>query len=124
MASRFNHTSKAPSQRQLRAGELIRHELAQLLQREEVHDAQLSGLNITVTEVQTSPDLKHANVYVTTLGGLDVDGAVEKLTAASKTIRRTLAPKLSLKFIPELRFRKDESFDNADRISELLRRDR
>ncbi|GGY46781.1 30S ribosome-binding factor RbfA [Parvularcula lutaonensis] len=124
MASRFNHTSKAPSQRQLRAGELIRHELAQILQREEVHDDTLSGLNITVTEVQTSPDLKHANVYVTTLGGIDVDGAVHKLTVASRTIRRTLAPKLALKFIPELRFRKDDSFDNADRISELLRKDR
>lgn len=123
MASRFHHTSKSPSQRQLRAGELIRHELAQLLQREEVHEASLSGLNITVSEVQTSPDLKHATVYVTTLGGFDVDGAVEKLNAVAPQVRRVLAPKLSLKFIPELRFKKDDSFDQADRISALLRDD-
>ncbi|NNU15773.1 30S ribosome-binding factor RbfA [Parvularcula sp. ZS-1/3] len=121
MASRFSQTSKGPSQRQLRAGELIRHELAQALQRGEVHEQTLEGLNITVTEVQASPDLKHANVFVTTLGGIDVDGAVEKLNAAAPKIRHALGPKLALKFLPELRFRKDESFDHADRISELLR---
>lgn len=119
--SRFTHTSKGPSQRQLRAGELIRHELAQILQRGEVHEESLEGLNITVTEVQASPDLRQATVYVTTLGGLRVDEAVKTLTAASKPIRRTLAPKLALKFIPELRFVKDRSFDHADKISALLR---
>lgn len=122
MASRFDHTSKGPSQRQLRAGELIRHELAQLLQREEVHDASLSGLNVTVTEVQASPDLRNATVYMTTLGGLRVDEAVATLNAASAKVRHALAPKLALKFIPQLVFRKDDSFDNADRISALLRR--
>ena len=78
--SRFSHTSSGPSQRQLRAGELIRHELAQLLQRGEVHEQSLEGLNITVTEVQASPDLKNATVYVTTLGGLRVDEAVAELS--------------------------------------------
>lgn len=121
MASRASHTAKAPSQRQLRAGELIRHELAQILQREEVHDDTLTGRNITVTEVQTSPDLKHATVFVTTLGGFDVDGAVDALKAVAPKIRKVLAPKLSLKFIPELKFRKDETFDQADRITKLLR---
>lgn len=119
--SHFSHSSKGPSQRQLRAGELIRHELAQLLQREEVHEQSLEGLNITVSEVQASPDLKQATVFVTTLGGLRVDEAVKKLSDASKSIRRTLAPKLALKFIPELRFVKDQSFDHADKISALLR---
>lgn len=94
-----------------------------MFQREEVHDDRLSGRNVTVTEVQTSPDLKHANVFVTTLGGVDVDGAVEALAEIAPKIRHVLAPKLKMKFIPELRFRKDESFDQADRISALLRRD-
>ncbi|MEE4213148.1 MAG: 30S ribosome-binding factor RbfA [Parvularcula sp.] len=122
--SDMSRTTKAPSQRQLRAGELIRHELAQVLQRDEAHDETLSRRNITVTEVQTSPDLKHATVFVTTLGGLDVDGAVEALTAASGRLRRVLAPRLSLKFLPELRFKKDTSFDEAARIDDLLRKSR
>ena len=121
MASRPSHTSKAPSQRQLRAGELARHELAQMFQREEVHDDSLSGHNLTVTEVKTSPDLKLATVYVTTLGGAQVDEVVTSLNQLAPRIRKTLAPKLALKFIPELRFRKDDSFDQADRISSLLR---
>jgi ribosome-binding factor A len=95
-----------------------------VLQRDEAHDETLSRRNITVTEVQTSPDLKHATVFVTTLGGLDVDGAVEALTAASGRLRRVLAPRLSLKFLPELRFKKDTSFDEAARIDDLLRKSR
>ena len=121
MAHNHHHTSKAPSQRQLRAGELIRHELAQMLQREEVHDDSLSGRNVTVSEVRASPDLRNATVYVTTLGGIDVDGAVSALNQIAGKIRRVLAPKLSMKFIPDLRFVKDDSFDEADRISQLLR---
>lgn len=124
MSSRMSHSSKAPSQRQLRAGELIRHELAQLLLREEVHDDTLTGLNITVSEVQASPDLRQATVYATTLGGLRADEAIERLNAAASKIRKVLAPKLALKFIPELRFKRDESFDEADRISSLLRGER
>ena len=107
MASRMSHSAKAPSQRQLRAGELIRHELAQLFAREEVHDDSLAGRNATV--------------YVTTLGGMDVDGAVKALEAVSAKVRKALAPKLSMKFIPELKFRKDGSFDEAERINNLLR---
>lgn len=124
MAQRPQHTSKAPSQRQLRAGELIRHELAQMFQREEVHDDSLAGRNVTVTEVQASPDLRNATVYITTLGGRDVEGAVEALHKIAGKIRRVLAPKLSMKFIPELHFKKDDSFDQADRISALLKETR
>jgi ribosome-binding factor A len=119
--SRSHRTTKAPSQRQLRAGELIRHELAQILQREEVHDDTLLGLNITVTEVQASPDLRNATVYVTALGGQGTEEAVKKLGAASHKIRRVLAPKLAMKFIPDLHFKRDASFENADRIDKLLR---
>ncbi|MCQ8186250.1 30S ribosome-binding factor RbfA [Parvularcula maris] len=122
--SRSRHTTKAPSQRQLRAGELIRHELAQILQREEVHDDSLFGLNVTVTEVQASPDLRNATVYVTTLGGQETDDAVRRLSVASAKIRRVLAPKLAMKFIPDLHFKRDASFDTADRIDQLLRQGR
>jgi len=121
MASKLSHSAKAPSQRQLRAGELIRHELAQIFAREEVHDDTIAGRNVTVTEVQASPDLRNATVYVTTLGGIDVDGAVAALEAIAPKVRKALAPKLSMKFIPELKFRKDGSFDQAERISNLLR---
>lgn len=124
MAKNPRHAARAPSQRQLRAGELIRHELAQMFQREEVHDDALSGRNVTVTEVQASPDLKYATVFVTTLGGVDVAGAVAALQSIAPKVRRVLAPRLSMKFIPELRFREDESFDRAERISQLLRGDR
>ncbi len=114
-------TSKGPSQRQLRAGELVRHELAQMFQREEIHDDRLAGRNVTVTEVAASPDLKQATVYVTTLGGLEVEETVAALREMAPKIRGVLAPKLSMKFIPQLRFEKDESFDRADRITELLK---
>lgn len=124
MADKLSRSAKAPSQRQLRAGELIRHELAQMLQREEVHDDSLSGLNITVTEVQASPDLKHATVFATTLGGLEDERAIAALSAIAPKIRKALAPRLSMKFVPELRFRRDATFDEAERISTLLRGNR
>lgn len=92
-----------------------------MFQREEVHDPALTGLNVTVTEVQASPDLRNATVYVTTLGGLQVDDAVVALQKIAGRIRHVLAPKLSMKFIPELHFKKDGSFDQAERISALLR---
>lgn len=95
-----------------------------MFQREEVHDEALTGRNVTVTEVQASPDLRNATVYVTTLGGAEVDAAVEALQRIAGKIRHVLAPKLSMKFIPELHFRKDGSFDQAERISELLRDER
>ncbi|MEM6913953.1 MAG: 30S ribosome-binding factor RbfA [Pseudomonadota bacterium] len=118
---RAHRSEKGPSQRQLRAGELVRHELAQMFQREEVHDDRLSGRSVTVTEVTASPDLKQATVFVTTLGGFEVEETVIALRDMAPKIRGVLAPKLSMKFIPQLRFEKDESFDRADRISELLK---
>ncbi|MEM9809978.1 MAG: 30S ribosome-binding factor RbfA [Pseudomonadota bacterium] len=120
MSTRAYRSSRGPSQRQLRAGELIRHELAQMVQREEVHEAALTGRNVTVTEVTTSPDLKHATVFITTLGGHNVPETVEALQSVSPKIRGVLGRKLTMKFVPQLSFEQDQSFDRADRITQLL----
>lgn len=122
MASRAPHTARAPSQRQRRAGELIRHALAEMFQRGEVHDEALRGINVTITEVKASPDLRNATVFVTALGGEGTPEMVRALGQARGAIRRVLAGKIQMKFTPELAFRADESFDEAQRIEELLRR--
>ncbi|MEL6363587.1 MAG: 30S ribosome-binding factor RbfA [Pseudomonadota bacterium] len=118
MASRFS--SKGPSQRQLRAGELIRHALSEAFLRGEVHAPALRGLDMTVTEVRASPDLRNATVFCTTLGGRDVDEAIRKLNAAAGAVRGVLGRKIDLKFTPALTFKRDESFDEARRIDTLL----
>lgn len=120
MASRF--ASKGPSQRQLRAGELIRHALSEAFLRGEVHAPKLRGIDITVTEVRASPDLKNATVYCTTLGGREVDSAITKLNEAASAVRGVLGRKIDLKFTPSLVFRRDDSFDEAGKIDELLAR--
>ncbi len=111
-----------PSQRQLRAGELIRHALAGILLRGETGDPDLERLGVTVHEVQISPDLKIATAYVRTL----VDGAegkaLDALNRNRKYIRGLVAPKLDMKFMPEIRFRIDTALDYASKIDEILRR--
>jgi ribosome-binding factor A len=120
MAKHTSHTPKAPSQRQLRAGELIRHTLAEILQRDEVHDVRVRELNVTISEVRASPDLRNATVYCTALGGEGTDEAVAALNAAAPRIRGVLGTKIKTKHTPELAFKKDESFDEAERIARLL----
>jgi ribosome-binding factor A len=111
-----------PSQRQLRAGELIRHALAGILLRGETGDPDLERLGVTVHEVQISPDLKIATAYVRTL----VDGAegkaLDALNRNRKYIRGLVAPKLDMKFMPDIRFRIDTALDYASKIDEILRR--
>lgn len=111
---------KAPSQRQLRVGELVRHALAEELSRGDLRDPDLAGLVITVPEVRMSPDLKIATAYVMPLGGKGQDKVVKALAREAKTLRHHLARKVDLKFLPELRFRLDDTFDEADRIDALL----
>ena len=110
----------APSQRQLRVGELIRHKLAEMLSRGDIHDDILASHVITVPEVRLSPDLKLATVYIIPLGGGDVEQVLEALNRRKKYIRGEIAHAVNLKFAPELRFRGDETFDEASRIDELL----
>ena len=112
--------NKSPSQRQLRVGELVRHALSNALARGETRDPALDGVVITVPEVRMSPDLKIATVYVMPLGGGDREGLVKALARDAKLLRREIAGRVSLKYMPELRFRMDETFDEAARIDRLL----
>ncbi len=113
-ARRDNTTG--PSQRVLRVGELIRHALADMLARGEVHDPILEGHVITVPEVRMSPDLRLATVYVMPLGGRDTQDVVAALERNKRFLRGELARRVNLKFAPEIRFRADERFDEAERI--------
>jgi ribosome-binding factor A len=109
------------SQRQLRVGELIRHELADMLSRGEVHDPILQAHMITVPEVRMSPDLRLATIYIMPLGGRDEDEVLGALDRNKRYVRGEIARRVNLKFAPEIRFRIDERFDEAERIEKLLR---
>ena len=113
----------APSQRQLRVGELIRHALSDVLTRAEVPDPVLEKHVITVPEVRMSPDLKLATAYVMPLGGKDADKVVAALERNRRALRGAVAPRIDIKFMPELRFRLDTSFEEGARIDALLRSD-
>jgi ribosome-binding factor A len=110
-----------PSQRQLRVGELVRHALAEMLARGDVHDPVIEGHLITIPEVRMSPDLRLATVYVMPLGGRDTDAVLAALERNKKYLRGEIAHHVNLKFAPEIRFRLDERFDEAERIEKLLR---
>ncbi|WP_027566133.1 30S ribosome-binding factor RbfA [Bradyrhizobium sp. URHA0013] len=109
------------SQRQLRVGEQVRHAIAEILAQGSVHDADLEGHIITVPEVRMSPDLKLATVYVMPLGGRDTEVVLSALERNKKFLRGEVARRVNLKFAPDLRFRVDERFDEAERIEKLLR---
>ncbi len=109
-----------PSQRQLRVGELVRHKLADMLSRGEIHDDVLAAHVITVPEVRMSPDLRLATAYVMPLGGKDAAPVIAALERNKKYIRGELAHALTLKFAPDVRFKLDETFDEASRIDALL----
>ena len=120
MSRHSSASSRGPSQRQLRAGELIRHALAEMFQRDEVHEEGLRGLNVTFSEVKASPDLRNATVFATALGGEGTGDAIDALNRASSKIRGVLGRKIDMKFTPQLVFRADRSFDEARRIDDLL----
>ncbi|MCO5732917.1 30S ribosome-binding factor RbfA [Rhizobium sp. SSA_523] len=115
-------TSSAPSQRMLRVGEQVRAAVTQVLQRGEVRDDLLEKTVISVSEVRMSPDLKIATAYVTPLGVADHAKVIEALNRNAKFIRGRLAGALrQMKYMPDIRFRDDTSFDNYKKIDELLR---
>lgn len=130
MSRKPNHRSAAqgPSQRQLRAGELIRHALVEILREEDIHDPALEGVSVTVTEVRLSPDLKHATCFVEPLGAgvasAPVAGHAEEivkaLNAHARFLRGVLGRQIDMKFTPDLKFRHDESFDAAGRMDRLF----
>jgi ribosome-binding factor A len=113
--------SAGGSQRQLRVGELIRHELADMLVRGDVHDPVIQTHMITVPEVRMSPDLRLATIYIMPLGGKDADKVLEALERNKRYVRGEVGRRVNLKFAPEIRFRLDERFDEAERIEKLLR---
>ena len=116
--------SAGPSQRQQRVAELVRHALAEVLQRGDLQDEVLTSHVVTVPEVRMSPDLKLATAYIMPLGGQDEQSVIAALERNRRTLRGEVARRVNLKFAPELRFRRDETFDEAARIDTLLRSDR
>jgi ribosome-binding factor A len=121
--ARHHHREQAVggSQRQLRVGELIRHELAEMLSRGDIHDPMIETHLVTVPEVRMSPDLRLATIYVMPLGGRDKDAVIEALENNKRYVRGEIARRVNLKFAPDIRFRVDERFDEAERIEKLLR---
>ncbi len=119
--SRAHHSNSGePSQRMLRVAELIRHSMAELLARGNVLDPVLETNVVTVPRVRMSPDLKLATIFVMPLGGQNGAEVIAALERHKKFLRGEVSRKINLKFAPELRFRMDESFDNAARIDALL----
>ncbi|MBA4796452.1 MAG: 30S ribosome-binding factor RbfA [Rhizobiales bacterium] len=115
-------TSSAPSQRMLRVGEQVRAAITQVLQRGEVRDDLIEKTVISISEVRMSPDLKIATAYVTPLGVKDHDSVIAALNKNAKFIRGRLGNQLrQMKYMPEVRFRDDTSFDNYQKIDALLR---
>lgn len=111
---------QGPSQRQLRAGELMRHALVEILREEEIADPVLEGVSVTVTEVRMSPDLRHATVFVEPLGGVNADEVVAAVNRHAKFLRGHLGRAIDMRFTPELKFLHDESFNEAARMAKLF----
>lgn len=122
--SRHSHhgrgAASGPTQRQLRAGELVRHALVEILREEEISDPALEGVSVTVTEVRMSPDLRHATAFVEPLGGGHAPEVVEGLNRHAKFLRGRLGRMIDMKFTPDLKFLHDESFNEAARMSRLF----
>jgi len=112
--------SRPPSQRQLKAGELIRRALAEILAKENLRDPDLQGVSVTISEVRASPDLKHAIVYASPLGGGDAEKVVKALQRCGSFLRGRLGKEMEMKSTPRLKFMADESFDTAEEMARLL----
>jgi ribosome-binding factor A len=113
--------SRAPSQRQLRVGEVIRHAFAEILARGDIHDAAFASAVVTVPEVRMAPDMKLATVFVMPLGGRNADDVIAAFERNKKYLRGEVARRVNLRNAPDLRFRLDTSFDEGGRIDAVLR---
>jgi len=113
--------NKTLSQRQLRVGEMVKQALGMIFIRDEAKIPNLDTKHITVTEVRMSPDLKSAKAFVLPLGGIRADESIDKLKEFSFIIRKVLSKKITLKFLPKVYFVKDESFDYAEKIENLIK---
>jgi ribosome-binding factor A len=119
--SNRDHPTTGPSQRQLRVGEVVRHTLSELFTRGDVHDPVIQKHLITVPEVRMSGDLRLATIYVMPLGGRDIEQVLAALERNKRFLRGEIAHRVNLKFAPEIQFRADERFEEAERIEKLLR---
>ena len=117
-----HHRNKVqgPSQRQLRAGELVRHALVEILREEELDDPSLHGVSVTITEARMSPDLRHATVFVEPLGGAHAAEVVAGLNRVARFLRGRLGHAIEMKFTPDLKFVHDETFDAAAAMDRLF----
>lgn len=115
---------KEQSQRQLRVGQEIKKVIAAALERGEARSTELEQAFITITEVRVSPDLKYATAYVMTLNGRDLPEVLDKLNEEAWVFKKQIGAKLQLRYTPELNFKEDESFSQADKIEKLLRNPR
>ena len=116
--------SSAYSQRQLRVGELVKQNLGEIFIRNEAKISEIDTSVVTVTEVRMSADLKSARAYVIPLGGIEMSKTVSALTESSHLVRKALSKKLDIKFLPRLSFLEDNSFDYAEKIEKLIRKNR
>ena len=114
----------AYSQRQLRVGELVKQNLGELFIRNEAKITSINSKLITVTEVRMTPDLKPARVYVIPLGGIDTKETVKILTEFSHLVRKALSKRLDIKFLPKLNFIEDNSFEYAEKIEKIIRKNK
>ena len=120
-----NQSSQRPfSQRQLRVGELVKQNLGELFIRNEAKIPSINSKLITVTEVRMTPDLKTARVYVIPLGGVDTRETVRILTEYSHLVRRALSKRLDIKFLPKLTFVEDNSFEYAEKIEKIIKKNK
>lgn len=120
MAKARDEFAGQPSQRQLRVGELVRKELSDIFSRGQLSDPDLDGVILTVPEVRMTPDLRWATALVMPLGGANTDNVVKALNRSAKYFRGQISRRLTLKYMPDLRFVADTRFDDDDRISRLL----
>ncbi len=114
----------AYSQRQLRVGELIKQKLGEIFIRNEAKISEIDTSVVTVTEVRMSADLKSARAYVIPLGGIEMSKTVSALTESAHLVRKALSKKLDIKFLPRLSFLEDNSFDYAEKIEKLIRKNK
>ena len=120
-----NQTSQRPfSQRQLRVGELVKQNLGELFIRNEAKIPSINSKLITVTEVRMTPDLKTARVYVIPLGGVDMKETARTLTEYSHLVRKALSKRLDIKFLPKLTFVEDNSFEYAEKIERIIKKNK
>lgn len=121
MAKTRPFSDAGPSQRQLRVGEVIRRAVSDILARGDLHDPELAHVSVTVGEVRTTPDLRHATLFVLPLGGVNTDSVLKALNRNKVALRREVTKQIDLKYSPELSFQPDLSFDRMDRTRDLLR---